>query len=81
MVINRKKNTPKKQVDKTYSMYVFIYYTNNRRFCIGYYDFESEMWMDNDGMVITEDFVWCYLPVKQMKAYLYNAKMMDEEMF
>ena len=53
MVINTKKNTPKKQNDKTYSMYVFVYYTNNRRFCLGYYDYESGLWMDNDGMVIS----------------------------
>lgn len=81
MVINKKKNTPKIQNDKTYSMYVFIYYTNNRRFCLGYYDYESDLWMDNDGMVISEDFVWCYLPIKQMKAYIYSTKMRDEEMF
>ena len=81
MVINTKKNTPKKQNDKTYSMYVFVYYTNNRRFCLGYYDYESGLWMDNDGMVISEDFVWCYLPIKQMKAYIYSTKMRNEEMF
>lgn len=70
MQINKKTTTPLRQTGKTYSMYVFIYYTNNRRFCLGYYDHETSLWLDNDGMVITEDFVWCYLPIKQMKAYL-----------
>lgn len=81
MYINKKKNVPQKQTDKDYSMYVFIYYTNNRRFCLGYYNYESCLWLDSDGMVITEDFVWCYLPVKQMKAYLRNASMMEDDMF
>ena len=53
-------------------MYVFIYYTNNTRFCLGYYDFDSELWIDSDGMVINSDFLWCYLPVKQMKCYIQN---------
>ena len=70
MYINKKTSIPTTQKNKNYSMYVFIYYTNNRRFCLGYYDFETNLWMDNDGMVITEDFLWCYLPVKQMKAYI-----------
>ena len=81
MHINRKKTLPQKQRDRDYSMYVFIYYTNNRRFCLGYYDYASNLWMDSDGMVISEDFIWCYLPVKQMKTYLLNAEMRDEEIF
>ena len=81
MHINRKKTLPQKQRDRDYSMYVFIYYTNNRRFCLGYYDYASNLWMDSDGMVISEDFIWCYLPVKQMKIYLLNAEMRDEEIF
>ena len=78
MYINKKKNLPAKQNDKSYSMYVFIYYTNNKRFCIGYYDYETELWMDNEGMIITEDLLWCYLPVKQMKEYI---KHMNKELF
>ena len=53
-------------------MYVFIYYTNNTRFCLGFYDFENQLWIDGDGMVINNDFLWCYLPVKQMKTFLDN---------
>ena len=74
MYINKKTSIPATQKNKSYSMYVFIYYTINRRFCLGYYDFETNLWMDNDGMVITEDFLWCYLPVKQMKAYINSMK-------
>lgn len=74
MQINKRTTIPHKQANKTYSMYVFIYYTNNRRFCLGYYDHDSNLWMDNDGMVISEDFIWCYLPIKQMKAYLNSVK-------
>lgn len=70
MHINKKTSIPETQRNKNYSMYVFIYYTNNRRFCLGYYDFDSNLWMDSDGMIISEDFLWCYLPVKQMKAYI-----------
>lgn len=70
MYINHKHELPKTQTDKNYSMYVFIYYKNNKRFCIGYYDFANNLWMDNDGMVINEDFLWCYLPVRQMKAFI-----------
>ena len=77
MYINKKSNLPTRQVDKDYSMYVFIYHTNNKRFCLGYYDFETEHWFDTDGMVILDDFVWCYLPIKQMKAYLRNIKNED----
>lgn len=76
MVINTKKTLPSTQQDKTYSMYVFIYYTNNRRFCLGYYDFENNLWMDSDGMVISEEFLWTYLPVKQMKTFI---KSMEEK--
>ena len=74
MQINKRTTIPHKQPNMTYSMYVFIYYTNNRRFCLGYYDHDSNLWMDNDGMVISEDFIWCYLPIKQMKAYLNSVK-------
>ena len=74
MIINKKSNLPAKQNNRNTSMYVFIYYTNNRRFCLGYYDHDSNLWMDNDGMVISEDFIWCYLPIKQMKAYLNSVK-------
>lgn len=81
MYINKKKNLPPKQANKDYSMYVFIYYANNRRFCLGYYDYESNLWLDSDGMVITEDFIWSYLPVKQMKAYLRNASVTEDDMF
>lgn len=70
MQINKRTTIPFKQPNKSYSMYVFVYYTNNRRFCLGYYDHDSGLWMDNDGMVINDDFIWCYLPIKQMKAYL-----------
>ena len=38
----------------------------------GYYDFDSKLWVDGDGMVITNDFLWCYLPVKQMKLFIQN---------
>ena len=38
----------------------------------GYYDFNSKLWVDGDGMVITNDFLWCYLPVKQMKLFIQN---------
>ena len=74
MQINKRTTIPHKHPNKTYSMYIFIYYTNNRRFCFGYYDHDSNLWMDNDGMVISEDFIWCYLPIKQMKAYLNSVK-------
>lgn len=72
MIINKKKNLPAKQPNRNTSMYVFIYYTNNKRFCLGYYDFDSELWIDSDGMVIENDLLWCYLPVKQMKAFIQN---------
>lgn len=78
MYINRKKNIPQRQNDREYSMYVFIYYTNNKRFCLGYYDFETNLWMDSDGMIITEEFIWSYLPVKQMKAYIKNMKEVEK---
>ena len=81
MYINKKKNVPLRQDGKDYSMYVFIYYANNRRFCLGYYDFENGLWMDSDGMVITEDFIWCYLPVKQMKAWLKSTSMASEDIY
>jgi hypothetical protein len=81
MYINKKKNLPPKQKDKDYSMYVFVYYTNNRRFCLGYYDYETDLWMDSDGMIISEDFLWCYLPVKQMKAYINSMKAKDENLY
>lgn len=71
MKINKKKILPiEHSENKSYSMYVFIYYTDNTRFCLGYYDFENNLWFDSDGMVISEDFLWCYLPVKQMKAFI-----------
>ena len=72
MIINKKSNLPAKQNNRNTSMYVFIYYTNNSRFCLGYYDFDSKLWVDGDGMVITNDFLWCYLPVKQMKLFIQN---------
>lgn len=81
MYINKKANLPKEQHDKDYSMYVFIYYTNNKRFCLGYYDFANNLWMDSDGMVITEDFLWTYLPIKQMKAFLRSTQERDNNMF
>ena len=81
MYINKKKNLPTKQAGKDYSMYVFIYYANNKRFCLGYYDFETNLWMDNDGMVITEDFVWCYLPIKQMKAWLRSMQEVENDLY
>lgn len=74
MYINHKRTTPARQEGKDFSMYVFVYYTNNRRFCLGYYDFANELWMDSEGMVITEDFLWCYLPVKQMKAFIQSIE-------
>lgn len=79
MYINKKTTKPSRQVEKDFSMYVFIYYTNNRRFCMGYYDFANDLWMDSDGMVITEDFLWCYLPIKQMKAFINSMKQKEEE--
>lgn len=72
MIINKKNNLPAKQNGRNTSMYVFIYYTNNTRFCLGYYDFSSNLWIDSDGMIIENDLLWCYLPVKQMKVYLQN---------
>ncbi len=80
MYINKKTTPPAKQADKDFSMYVFAYYTNNRRFCLAYYDFASELWMDGDGMVITEDFLWCYLPVRQMKAYINSMKTKEDKL-
>lgn len=70
MTINRNTTAPAKPNIGSKSMFVFIYYANNKRFCLGYYDFIIEKWLDSDGMIISEDFIWCYLPVKQMKAYL-----------
>lgn len=81
MYINKKKNVPKRQEDKTYSMYVFIYYTNNRRFCLGHYDYDTGLWMDSDGMVIADDFLWCYLPIKQMKAWLKSTRVSSEDLY
>jgi hypothetical protein len=81
MYINKKTTPPCRQADKEFSMYVFIYYTNNRRFCMGYYDFTSDLWIDSDGMVITEDFLWCYLPVKQMKAYINSMRVTEEKLY
>ena len=75
MIICRKNNLPVKQRNKNTSMYVFIYYTDNTRFCLGYYDFDSQLWIDSDGMVITKDLLWCYLPVKQMKAFIENMSI------
>lgn len=72
MIINKKTNLPAKQPNRNTSMYVFIYYTNNTRFCLGYYDFDSNLWIDSDGLVITNDLLWCYLPVKQMKTFIQN---------
>ena len=81
MYINKKKNIPPQQKDKCFSMYVFIYYTNNKRFCLGYYDFDNNLWIDSDGMVITEDFLWTYLPIKQMKAFLRSTQERNEDIF
>ena len=72
MIINKKNSLPSKQPNRNTSMYVFIYYTNNTRFCLGYYDFDSQLWIDSDGMVINNDLLWCYLPVKQMKTFIQN---------
>lgn len=72
MIINKKKSLPAKQNNRNTSMYVFIYYIDNTRFCLGYYDFENQLWIDGDGMVINQDFLWCYLPVKQMKNFIQN---------
>ena len=80
MYINKKSNLPSRQPkgNTNVSMYVFIYYTNNKRFCLGYYDFQNEWWVDSDGMIINnEDFLWCYLPVKQMKAFIENMRNRD----
>ena len=79
MYINKRKNLPPRQMDKDYSMYVFIYYINNKRFCLGYYDYETNLWMDSDGMIITDDFIWCYLPIKQMKAWI--RSMQDNNLY
>lgn len=81
MYIYKKAITPSKQIDKDFSMYVFIYYTNNRRFCLGYYDYSNDLWMDGDGMIITEDFLWCYLPVKQMKAFIKSTKENEKDLY
>lgn len=77
MYINRKNNLPPRQVGKNTSMVVFIYYTNNTHYCLGCYDHENQVWVDNDGMIITEDLLWCYLPVKQMKAFIHNMRDKD----
>lgn len=76
MYINKKSNLPSTQPsgNTNVSMRVFIYFIDNSRFCLGYYDFTNNMWFDNDGMIITEDFLWCYLPVKQMKAFIRNMR-------
>lgn len=74
MYINKKSSPPPKQEGRNVSMYVFVYYTNNRRFCFGYFDYANDVWMDSDGMVITDNLLWCYLPVKQMKAYINSMK-------
>lgn len=81
MYINKRSNLPKEQANKDYSMYVFIYYTNNKRFCLGYYDFVNCLWMDSDGMVISEDFLWTYLPIKQMKAFLRSTQERNDELY
>lgn len=70
MYINTKENTPSKRSGANASMFVFIYAKNRKAFCIGYYDYQSGLWFQNDGMVITYDFIWTYLPIKQMKTYL-----------
>ena len=79
MYINKKDNLPARQPkgNTNVSMYVFIYYTNNKRFCLGYYDFENEWWVDSDGMIINEDLLWCYLHEKQMKSYIENMRERD----
>lgn len=76
MYINKRNSLPSTQPmgNTNISMHVFIYYMDNSRFCLGYYDFQNKMWFDNDGMVINEDFLWCYLPVKQMKAFIQNTR-------
>lgn len=70
MHISDMKVLPTKQDNRDNSMWVFIYYKDNTRFTLGYYDFSNEMWFDYDGMPIKKDFVWAYLPVKQMKAFV-----------
>lgn len=70
MYINDKSNPPARQEGKKNSMFVFCYQKNNRHFCIGCYDYLRNVWVDNLGMVIHEDFVWCYLPIKQIKKAL-----------
>ena len=57
-----------------------IVYVNLDQIIMGY-DFASDLWMDSDGMVISEDFLWCYLPVKQMKAYINSMKAKDEDLY
>lgn len=70
MYINDKKNPPARQEGKKNSMFVFIYQKNNKHFCLGCYDYSRDVWVDNNGMVLTEDFVWCYLPITQIKRIL-----------
>lgn len=80
-IFDKNTSVPTRQNKKHLSLYVFIYYKNNRRFCIGYYDHAVHQWFDSDGMIIDGDFLWCYLPVKQFKAYIntvLNKKMDDQ---
>lgn len=74
MKIYPKKTLPLKQTIRDCSMHVFIYYTNNTRFTFGYYDYHFDVWVDNDGNVIDEDFMWCYLPIKKFKEYIRRWK-------
>lgn len=70
MRIFHKNETPAGDGKRDFSVYVFIYYTDNRHFCIGRYDFLHDVWYDNEGCAIGEDFVWTYLPIRQMRSFL-----------
>ncbi len=79
MYINQKKNLPNKQKGKDYSVRVLFYLKNHRRFGLCYYNFSENLWMDNDGVILTEDFIWTYLPIKQFRAFLKATEEQKDE--
>lgn len=70
MRIRKRNELPKMQQNREVSMWVFIYHTDNTHFGFGRYNFEDEVWEDEDSIPIRGEFLWSYLPVKAFKRYM-----------
>lgn len=73
LIIEDRKEYPQQVGNNGLSVYVFIYYKNHKRFCLGRYDYERNIWIDNDGVIIKDDFYWSFLPIKCFKNFINNS--------